>query len=104
MGIPHVTVPKTYVGSQTTPILGFTANAMKTTPSIPRIPLATIFYEVDLTLFVPTSITFTSGITPWHIVSNTSLPYSLTLWWGDSPLRNLFSLYVSPPQVPSEPS
>lgn len=61
-GVPHIAVPTTYAGSEATPILGETVNNLKTTRSDPKILPTTIVYDVDLTLSLPTQLTFTSGI------------------------------------------
>lgn len=62
MHIPHVAVPTTYAGSEATPILGETVNAIKTTRSHPDILPTVIIYDVDLTLSLPQQLTYTSGI------------------------------------------
>lgn len=61
-GVPHITIPTTYAGSEATPILGETVNNLKTTRSDPKILPTTIIYDVDLTLSLPAQLTFTSGI------------------------------------------
>lgn len=62
MGIPHIAVPTTYAGSEATPILGETVNAVKTTRNDPRILPTRIVYDVDLSLSLPAQLTYTSGI------------------------------------------
>ncbi|WWD19971.1 hypothetical protein CI109_104444 [Kwoniella shandongensis] len=62
MNIPHIAVPTTYAGSEATPILGETVDSRKTTRNDPRILPTTIIYDVDLTLSLPQSLTYTSGI------------------------------------------
>ncbi|KAK2595497.1 hypothetical protein QQS21_006772 [Conoideocrella luteorostrata] len=62
IGLPHITIPTTYAGSEVTPVLGETENGVKTTKSDPKILPATVIYDVDLTLTLPAGLTATSGV------------------------------------------
>ncbi|KAF4958672.1 hypothetical protein FGADI_2222 [Fusarium gaditjirri] len=61
-GVPHISIPTTYSGSEMTPILGETKDGLKTTRSDPKILPAVVIYDVDLTLTLPPTICSTSGI------------------------------------------
>ncbi|KAG9499327.1 hypothetical protein J7337_010147 [Fusarium musae] len=61
-GVPHISIPTTYSGSEMTPILGETQDEIKTTRSDPKILPAVVIYDVDLTLTLPPVICSTSGI------------------------------------------
>ncbi|KAL5597178.1 hypothetical protein FOBRF1_010971 [Fusarium oxysporum] len=61
-GLPHISIPTTYSGSEMTPILGETQNGSKTTRSDPKILPAVVIYDVDLTITLPPIICSTSGI------------------------------------------
>ncbi len=60
--LPQIVIPTTYAGSEATPILGETANGVKTTRSSPKILPEVIIYDVDLTKTLPLGMTVTSGI------------------------------------------
>ena len=60
--LPHICIPTTYAGSETTPILGETADGVKKTRSDPKILPGTVIYDVDLTLTLPADISATSGV------------------------------------------
>lgn len=61
-GLPHIVIPTTYAGSEATPVLGQTANGVKTTMSAPAILPASIIYDVTLTTDLPARTSLTSGI------------------------------------------
>jgi alcohol dehydrogenase class IV len=61
-GLPHICIPTTYAGSEMTPILGETANGVKTTRRDPKILPGTVIYDVDLTMSLPTGMSATSGV------------------------------------------
>ncbi|KAI1047189.1 hypothetical protein LB505_011671 [Fusarium chuoi] len=61
-GVPHISIPTTYSGSEMTPILGETQDGIKTTRSDPKILPAVVIYDVDLTLTLPPVICSTSGV------------------------------------------
>ena len=61
-GLPHISIPTTYAGSEMTPILGETDEGKKTTKSDPKILPATVIYDVDLTLTLPVHLVTTSGV------------------------------------------
>jgi maleylacetate reductase len=63
-GLPQVAVPTTYAGSEMTPILGETANGIKTTKRSPAVLPKTVIYDVDLTLSLslPPALTAASGL------------------------------------------
>lgn len=61
-GLPHLCIPTTYSGSEMTPILGETDNGEKVTRSDLKILPATVIYDVDLTMTLPTATCTTSGI------------------------------------------
>jgi Iron-containing alcohol dehydrogenase len=60
--LPQLIIPTTYAGSEMTPILGETENAIKTTQKSPRILPEVVIYDVNLTLRLPVGISGTSGI------------------------------------------
>ena len=61
-GLPHVCVPTTYSGSEMTPILGETDKGEKVTRSEPKILPATVIYDADLLMTLPTAVCITSGV------------------------------------------
>jgi maleylacetate reductase len=61
-GLDQVVIPTTYAGSEVTPVLGETADGVKTTRSAPEIRPETVIYDVDLTLSLPVGLTVTSAV------------------------------------------
>lgn len=61
-GLPHISIPTTYAGSEMTPILGETAEGRKTTKSDPKILPGTVIYDVDFTMTLPPALSATSGV------------------------------------------
>jgi alcohol dehydrogenase class IV len=61
-GLPHISIPTTYAGSEMTNILGETADGVKKTRSDPKIFPGTVIYDVDLTMTLPASMSATSGV------------------------------------------
>lgn len=61
-GLPHISIPTTYAGSEMTPILGETADGVKKTRSDPKILPGTVIYDVDLTMTLPVGMSAVSGV------------------------------------------
>lgn len=61
-GLPHISIPTTYAGSEMTPILGETADGIKKTKSDKKILPGTVIYDVDLTMTLPVEMSATSGV------------------------------------------
>jgi alcohol dehydrogenase class IV len=61
-GLPHITIPTTYAGSEMTPILGETADGIKKTVRDVRVLPNTVIYDVDLTLQLPFRMSGVSGL------------------------------------------
>ena len=61
-GLPHISISTTYAGSEMTPILGETANGVKTTRVDPKILPGTVIYDVDLTMTLPVGMSSCSGV------------------------------------------
>lgn len=61
-GQPHICIPTTYAGSEMTPILGETADGVKTTIRDLKILPKTVIYDVDLTLGLPATMSGVSGL------------------------------------------
>lgn len=61
-GLPHVTVPTTYAGSEVTPILGETQSGVKTTKRDIALLPQVVIYDVALTLSLPVPLSVTSGM------------------------------------------
>lgn len=61
-GLPHICIPTTFSGSEMTPILGETDEGEKVTRSDPKILPATVIYDVDLIMTLPTAVCITSGV------------------------------------------
>jgi alcohol dehydrogenase class IV len=61
-GMPHISVPTTYAGSEMTPILGETADGVKKTMRDAKILPNTVIYDVDLTFGLPPKISGVSGL------------------------------------------
>ena len=60
--LAQICIPTTYAGSEMTPILGETANGLKTTQRSDKILPEAVIYDVDLTLTLPPALSATSGI------------------------------------------
>lgn len=71
-GLPHITIPTTYAGSEMTPILGETADGKKTTRSDPKILPGTVIYDVDFTMTLPEALSATSGV---NAIAHAGMPY-----------------------------
>lgn len=61
-GIPHICILITYQGSEMTPILGETADGIKTTRRDPKLLPGTIIYNVDIATSLPIGLIITSSI------------------------------------------
>jgi alcohol dehydrogenase class IV len=61
-GLPHISIPTTYAGSEMTPHLGETSDGRKTTRSDPKILPTTVIYDVDFTLTLPVGMSAVSGV------------------------------------------
>lgn len=61
-GLPHISIPTTYAGSEMTATLGETKDGHKTTTHDRKILPGTVIYDVDLTLSLPAPISATSGV------------------------------------------
>ncbi|WP_018333891.1 maleylacetate reductase [Actinomycetospora chiangmaiensis] len=61
-GVDQVIVPTTYSGSEVTPVLGETADGVKTTRTSPDILPETVVYDVELSRSLPHDVTVTSAV------------------------------------------
>ncbi|KAF2659391.1 putative maleylacetate reductase [Lophiostoma macrostomum CBS 122681] len=61
-GVPHISIPTTYSGSEMTPILGETHDGKKTTRADPKVLPVAVIYDPDLTASLPAAICSTSGV------------------------------------------
>jgi len=61
-GLPQIVIPTTYAGSEMTPILGQTADGVKTTLRDEKVLPDVVIYDVRLTLTLPPDISGTSGV------------------------------------------
>lgn len=61
-GMPQITVPTTYAGSEATPILGQTENGVKTTLTDPAVLPNVVLYDPELSATLPAAMTVTSGL------------------------------------------
>jgi alcohol dehydrogenase class IV/protocatechuate 3,4-dioxygenase beta subunit len=61
-GVDQVILPTTYAGSEVTPVLGETADGVKTTRSAPEILPETVVYDVELSAGLPAPIAVTSAV------------------------------------------
>jgi alcohol dehydrogenase class IV len=61
-GLPQIAIPTTYAGSEATPILGQTADGVKTTQRTLDVLPEVIIYDVALTLSLPPALSATSGL------------------------------------------
>lgn len=59
---PQLIIATIYAGSEVTPILGETADGLKTTRRDSRILLEVVIYDPDLTLGLPVAMSVTSGL------------------------------------------
>jgi maleylacetate reductase len=59
---PQIVVATTYAGSEVTPILGQTADGLKTTLRDPRILPEVVIYDPELTIGLPVAMSVTSGL------------------------------------------
>ncbi|KMS92227.1 maleylacetate reductase [Prauserella rugosa] len=60
-GLPILAVPTTYAGSEATNVWGLTEQARKTTGSDDRVLPATVVYDAELTLSLPSALSVASG-------------------------------------------
>lgn len=60
--LPQICIPTTYAGSEMTPIIGETADGLKTTQRTEKVRPETVIYDVDLTLTLPPALSATSGM------------------------------------------
>ena len=60
--LPQIAVPTTYAGSEATPILGETAEGLKTTQRSLKVLPEVILYDVELTLSLPVALSVSSGL------------------------------------------
>jgi maleylacetate reductase len=60
--LPQIVVPTTYAGSEATPILGETKDALKVTLRSDKVLPEVILYDVDLTVGLPVPISIASGL------------------------------------------
>ena len=61
-GLPQIVVPTTYAGSEVTPILGETADGVKTTQRSAKVLPRVVIYDVDQTLSLPPALSASSGL------------------------------------------
>jgi maleylacetate reductase len=61
-GAVQIAIPTTYAGSEVTPILGETADGVKTTRRGPEILPEVVIYDPDLTDSLPLDLSLTSGL------------------------------------------
>jgi maleylacetate reductase len=61
-GVDQVVLPTTYAGSEVTPVLGETADGVKTTRTAPDILPETVIYDVELSAGLPLPIAVTSAV------------------------------------------
>lgn len=60
--LPQIVIPTTYAGSEATPILGQTENAIKTTLTDPKVLPEVILYDPELVVSLPVEMTVTSAL------------------------------------------
>jgi maleylacetate reductase len=61
-GLPIISIPTTYSGSEMTPVYGITEGGQKKTGKDARVVPKVVIYDPELTLNLPASISLTSGI------------------------------------------
>jgi len=76
-GMPQVVVPTTYAGSEVTPVLGETADGVKTTRRDPALTPGTVVYDPELTLSMPAGLTLTSALN--------ALAHAVEALWAPDP-------------------
>ena len=102
-GLPHIAVPTTYAGSEMTPLLGQTEDGVKTTIRDPKVLPATVLYDVDLTLGLPTRMSGVSGLNAIaHAVEALYSPAvdPILLLMAEEGIR---SLYAALPAIIADP-
>jgi len=60
--LPQIVIPTTYAGSEATPILGETADGVKTTLTDPKVQPEVIIYDAELVRSLPQGLTVTSAL------------------------------------------
>ena len=60
-GLPVISVPTTYAGSEMTPVWGLTENGRKRTGRDPAVLPRSVVYDPELTLGLPAHVSITSG-------------------------------------------
>lgn len=78
-GLPHISIPTTYAGSEMTPILGETADGVKKTRSDPKILPGTVIYDVDLTMTLPVGMSAVSGV---NAIAHAGKNFCFSFWGG----------------------
>lgn len=73
-GMAQIAVPTTYAGSEVTPVLGETADGVKTTRRDPAIAPGTVVYDAELTVTMPGGLTLTSSLN--------ALAHSVEAFWA----------------------
>ncbi|MDR3395257.1 MAG: maleylacetate reductase [Parasulfuritortus sp.] len=61
-GLPILAIPTTYAGSEMTPIYGITEAGLKKTGKDARVLPRTVFYDPELTIGLPVTVSVTSGL------------------------------------------
>jgi maleylacetate reductase len=61
-GLPIVSIPTTYAGSEMTPVYGITEGGVKKTGKDPKVVPRAVIYDPELTLTLPARMSLTSGI------------------------------------------
>lgn len=73
-GLPILTVPTTYAGSEATPVWGLTENGHKRTGVDPKVLPRVVVYDATLMLSLPTRLSVTSGLN--------ALAHCVDAWWA----------------------
>ncbi|RFU76049.1 hypothetical protein TARUN_6186 [Trichoderma arundinaceum] len=102
-GLPHICIATTYSGSEMTPIVGETKNHQKVTridrAAIPKV----VFYDVSLTLSLPTDMSATSGLNAMAHAVEALYAKDTSPIVGMFALAGIRSLASSLPQVVKNP-
>jgi maleylacetate reductase len=101
--LPLIAVPTTYAGSEVTPVIGETAEGVKTTRTDSRAHPSVVVYDVDLTLDLPVRLSVTSGINALaHAVEALYSPQSNPIT-GQLALEALRRLASALPRIAADP-
>ncbi len=103
LGLPHITLPTTYAGSEVTPILGQTNGGEKLTERDDRLRPSVIIYDPDLGLSLPARLAAASGMNALaHAVEALTTSRDENIQWAAR--RSITAFADALPKIVSDPA